>query len=123
MTGEYQQIVLVDFDTSPRRRTVVATVMVVAEKSCVPLSAPLLTFQGVEHCTGDQKPGDEPQRRPPPSTDDEERDYGNEQESKDQGQNPSYLTAPAGGTNPRNPRQRHHQNQACNQPSHRRSSM
>ena len=28
MTGEYQQVVLVDFDTSPRRRTVVVTVMV-----------------------------------------------------------------------------------------------
>jgi secondary thiamine-phosphate synthase enzyme len=28
MTGEYQQVVLVDFDTSPRRRTVVATVIV-----------------------------------------------------------------------------------------------
>lgn len=28
MTGEYQQVVLIDFDTTPRRRTVVATVMV-----------------------------------------------------------------------------------------------
>ncbi len=27
MTGEYQQIVLVDFDTSPRRRTVVVTLL------------------------------------------------------------------------------------------------
>jgi thiamine phosphate synthase YjbQ (UPF0047 family) len=27
LTGEYQQIVLVDFDTSPRRRTVIATVI------------------------------------------------------------------------------------------------
>lgn len=28
LTGEYQQVVLVDFDTSPRRRQVVVTVMV-----------------------------------------------------------------------------------------------
>ena len=28
MTGEYQQVVLVDFDTSPRKRTIVATVLV-----------------------------------------------------------------------------------------------
>lgn len=28
MTGEYQQIVLLDFDTSPRRRTVIVTVLV-----------------------------------------------------------------------------------------------
>jgi len=28
LTGEYQQVVLVDFDTSPRRRMVVVTVMV-----------------------------------------------------------------------------------------------
>lgn len=28
LTGEYQQVVLLDFDTSPRRRTVVVTVMV-----------------------------------------------------------------------------------------------
>jgi len=28
MTGEYQQVVLVDFDTSPRRRTVIATLLV-----------------------------------------------------------------------------------------------
>ena len=27
LTGEYQQVVLVDFDTSPRRRTVVVTVL------------------------------------------------------------------------------------------------
>lgn len=27
LTGEYQQIVLIDFDTRPRRRTVIATVM------------------------------------------------------------------------------------------------
>jgi secondary thiamine-phosphate synthase enzyme len=27
MTGEYQQVVLIDFDTSPRRRTVIATVL------------------------------------------------------------------------------------------------
>ncbi len=27
MTGEYQQIILIDFDTSPRRRTVVVTVL------------------------------------------------------------------------------------------------
>jgi secondary thiamine-phosphate synthase enzyme len=27
LTGEYQQIVLVDFDTRPRRRTIIATVM------------------------------------------------------------------------------------------------
>jgi secondary thiamine-phosphate synthase enzyme len=27
LTGEYQQVVLLDFDTSPRRRTVVVTVM------------------------------------------------------------------------------------------------
>ncbi len=27
LTGEYQQIVLIDFDTSPRRRQIVATVM------------------------------------------------------------------------------------------------
>jgi secondary thiamine-phosphate synthase enzyme len=28
LTGEYQQVVLVDFDTSPRRRTVIATVLI-----------------------------------------------------------------------------------------------
>lgn len=28
LTGEYQQVVLIDFDTSPRRRTIVCTVMV-----------------------------------------------------------------------------------------------
>ena len=28
LTGEYQQVVLVDFDTSPRRRTIIATVIV-----------------------------------------------------------------------------------------------
>ena len=28
MTGEYQQVVLIDFDTSPRRRTIVATLLV-----------------------------------------------------------------------------------------------
>lgn len=28
LTGEYQQVVLVDFDTCPRRRTIVATVLV-----------------------------------------------------------------------------------------------
>ena len=28
LTGEYQQIVLVDFDTRPRKRTVIATVLV-----------------------------------------------------------------------------------------------
>jgi len=28
MTGEYQQVVLIDFDTSPRRRTVIATLLV-----------------------------------------------------------------------------------------------
>lgn len=28
MTGEYQQVVLVDFDTSPRRRTIIATLLV-----------------------------------------------------------------------------------------------
>ena len=28
LTGEYQQVVLIDFDTRPRRRTVIATVMV-----------------------------------------------------------------------------------------------
>jgi secondary thiamine-phosphate synthase enzyme len=28
LTGEYQQVVLLDFDTRPRRRTVIATVMV-----------------------------------------------------------------------------------------------
>ena len=28
LTGEYQQVVLVDFDTRPRRRTVICTVMV-----------------------------------------------------------------------------------------------
>jgi len=28
LTGEYQQVVLIDFDTRPRRRTVVATVLV-----------------------------------------------------------------------------------------------
>jgi len=27
LTGEYQQIVLLDFDTSPRRRTIIATVL------------------------------------------------------------------------------------------------
>jgi secondary thiamine-phosphate synthase enzyme len=27
LTGEYQQVVLIDFDTSPRRRTVIATVL------------------------------------------------------------------------------------------------
>ena len=27
LTGEYQQVVLVDFDTSPRRRTVIATII------------------------------------------------------------------------------------------------
>lgn len=27
LTGEYQQVVLVDFDTSPRRRTIIATVL------------------------------------------------------------------------------------------------
>jgi len=27
LTGEYQQVVLIDFDTSPRKRTIVATVM------------------------------------------------------------------------------------------------
>jgi secondary thiamine-phosphate synthase enzyme len=27
LTGEYQQVVLIDFDTSPRKRTVVVTVM------------------------------------------------------------------------------------------------
>jgi secondary thiamine-phosphate synthase enzyme len=27
LTGEYQQIVLIDFDTSPRRRTIIATVI------------------------------------------------------------------------------------------------
>ena len=26
-TGEYQQVVLIDFDTSPRRRTIIATVL------------------------------------------------------------------------------------------------
>lgn len=28
LTGEYQQVVLIDFDTSPRRRTVIATVLI-----------------------------------------------------------------------------------------------
>jgi secondary thiamine-phosphate synthase enzyme len=28
LTGEYQQVVLVDFDTRPRRRTIIATVIV-----------------------------------------------------------------------------------------------
>ena len=28
LTGEYQQVVLIDFDTRPRRRTVIATVLV-----------------------------------------------------------------------------------------------
>jgi secondary thiamine-phosphate synthase enzyme len=28
MTGEYQQVVLIDFDTSPRRRTIIATLLV-----------------------------------------------------------------------------------------------
>ena len=28
LTGEYQQIVLIDFDTSPRRRTIIATLLV-----------------------------------------------------------------------------------------------
>jgi secondary thiamine-phosphate synthase enzyme len=28
LTGEYQQVILVDFDTSPRRRTIIATVVV-----------------------------------------------------------------------------------------------
>ena len=28
LTGEYQQVVLVDFDTSPRRRTIIVTVLV-----------------------------------------------------------------------------------------------
>jgi secondary thiamine-phosphate synthase enzyme len=28
LTGEYQQVVLIDFDTSPRRRTIIATVIV-----------------------------------------------------------------------------------------------
>ena len=28
LTGEWQQVVLIDFDTSPRRRTIVATVIV-----------------------------------------------------------------------------------------------
>src|SRR5262249_42556656 len=27
LTGEYQQVVLIDFDTSPRRRTIIATVL------------------------------------------------------------------------------------------------
>jgi secondary thiamine-phosphate synthase enzyme len=27
LTGEYQQVVLVDFDTSPRKRTVIATIL------------------------------------------------------------------------------------------------
>src|SRR5688500_368539 len=28
LTGEYQQVVLIDFDTSPRRRTIIATVLI-----------------------------------------------------------------------------------------------
>ncbi|MGH7213263.1 MAG: secondary thiamine-phosphate synthase enzyme YjbQ [Tepidisphaeraceae bacterium] len=28
LTGEYQQVVLIDFDTQPRRRTVIATVVI-----------------------------------------------------------------------------------------------
>ena len=28
LTGEYQQVVLIDFDTSPRRRTIIATLLV-----------------------------------------------------------------------------------------------
>jgi secondary thiamine-phosphate synthase enzyme len=28
LTGEYQQVVLIDFDTSPRRRTLIATVLI-----------------------------------------------------------------------------------------------
>lgn len=28
LTGEYQQIVLIDFDTQPRRRTIIATVLI-----------------------------------------------------------------------------------------------
>ena len=28
MTGEYQQVVLIDFDTTPRRRTIVVTILV-----------------------------------------------------------------------------------------------
>jgi len=27
LTGEYQQVVLIDFDTSPRRRTIIATII------------------------------------------------------------------------------------------------